>query len=152
MRVSGDGRVLPQVPSGPGHPQPWRRSRHATHRLAAALVAPQDIDGRPARLVADARPPRSYFYGWALLYQLPGMGTLALVDAHDRFPDLPAFFESPAELVDRATFLASNGVMSRPLALFTQPADFVVAADGSVRNRFYPEGRFQRPADRGWSW
>ena len=121
-----------------------------TRRLAAALIAPQDIAGRAARLVADDRPPRSDFYGWALLYQLPGMRTLALVDAHERFAELPAFFESPAELVDRSTFLAAKGILSRPLALLTQPADFVLNADGRVRNRFYPQASCQRPIDLGW--
>ncbi|MFM8414123.1 MAG: hypothetical protein ACKOCX_05305 [Planctomycetota bacterium] len=148
--VSTDGRLWPEVPPGLGRRPRWLLG--GAHRVAAALVAPQDLDGRPVRLIAERRPTRSEFYGWALLYQLPGMRGLALADTHERFSDLPALFESPAELVDRTTFLASKGVVSRPLALFTQPADFVVTAEGELQNRFYPGERFHRPADLGWFW
>ena len=147
--VSTNGRLMPRVPPGLGRLPHALAALGGTHRLAAALVAPQDIDGRPVRLVSERRPTRSEFYGWALLYQLPGMRGLALVDAHERFSDLPAFFESPAELVDRTTFLASRGVASRPLALFTQPSDFI-PVEGELRNRFCPGQRFNRPADLGW--
>lgn len=153
VRVSEDGRLLPLACPRPARERPGPAGESPAgrlHRVAAALVAPQDFDGRPTRLVAEVRPARSEFYGWALLYQLPGMRGVGVVDPHERFEDLPAFFESPGELVDREAFLAKKGVLSRPLALFTQPADFVVPADGRLQNRFYPGGRFRRPADPGW--
>lgn len=88
-------------------------------------------------------------YGWALMYRLPGMIDAAAIDPHDEFDDLPAYFSSPLELVDRAAFLASKGIPNRPIALLTQREDFHPRSVTTPRpvNRFRPEERFRRPAD-----
>ncbi len=88
-------------------------------------------------------------YGWALMYQLPGMVDRALIDPHDELDSLPAFYESPLELVDRSAFLASRGIPSRPIALLTRPDDFVSAGVGGapLTNVHFPRARFRRPAD-----
>lgn len=153
VRVSADGRLAPRLPSEAGRleRQVWRlRMSGALHRVAAALVAPQDLVGPPPRLLPDDRRPASEFYGWAIMYQLPGMRTLAALDPHERHADLPAFYESPSELIDRTEYLAARGIPSRPIALITQPSDFVVAHDGQPCNRFYPGERFRPPVDLEW--
>jgi hypothetical protein len=155
VRVSGDGRLLPAPVGGMAvltRRLQLCRAAGTAHRVGAALVAPQDMGPVAARLTARDEQPRSEFYGWSLMVQFPGLETLALVDPHERFADLPAFYESPLELIDRSTFLAGKGIVSRPIALFTQPADFVVEADGRLRNRFYPDARFRRPAGLDWLW
>jgi hypothetical protein len=131
---------------------PWvverLRSRGLECRVAAALACPQDATGASP---ASASPPPpelrlptcSEFYGWAVLYQPRGMRGRALVDADDRFDDLPACFELPLELLDRTAYLEARGIPSRPIAVVTQPEDFVVAADGRLRNRFFPEAEFR---------
>jgi hypothetical protein len=153
VRVSGDGRLLPE--SNADIATLTRRLRLCraagiVHRVGAALVAPQDMGLVSARLIARDDQPRSEFYGWSLMVQFPGMTSLAVVDPHERFADLPACYESPLELIDRSTFLAGKGIASRPIALITQPSDFVVDADGQTHNRFYPEARIRRPAGLDW--
>jgi hypothetical protein len=155
VRVSGDGRLLPSLRGGMAvltRRMRLCRAAGIVHRVAAALVAPQDMSLESPRLIASVEQPRSEFYGWSLMTQFPGMSTLALVDPHERFADLPAFYESPLELIDRSTFLAGKGIASRPIALITQPDDFEVETDGRLRNRFYPEARFRRPAGLDWLW
>jgi hypothetical protein len=153
VRVSGDGLLLPAAVGGM---EPLTRELQlcraagTVHRVGAALVAPQDMGAVPARLAAGDAQPRSEFYGWSLMVQFPGLDSLALVDPHERLADLPAFYESPLELIDRSTFLAGKGIASRPIALFTQASDFVVDADGRLRNCFFPEARFRRPAELDW--
>jgi hypothetical protein len=136
------------------------RAAGVTARVAAALVAPEDVllasGQRPAlgSRFPERLPPRrgrvAEFYGWALLYQLPGMRGIGFVDPHECFPDLPAFFESPLELLDRATFLRGKGVVTRPLAVLTRPEDFEVGADGTMNNRFFPEASFAKPVKLDW--
>jgi hypothetical protein len=153
VRVSGDGRLLPSPRGGMAvltRRLQLCRASGIVHRVAAALVAPQDVSLDSPRLIASDAQPQSEFYGWSLMIQFPDMKTLALVDPHERFADLPAFYESPLELIDRSTFLAGKGIASRPIALITQPGDFVVGADGRLRNRFYPDARFRRPAGLDW--
>jgi hypothetical protein len=152
VRVSTDGRLLPRA-WRPASLRPCLRrleSAGVTHRVAAALVAPQDLVGPPPQLVPDDRRPQAEFYGWSLMVQLHGMRGLAAVDPHERFAALPAFYESPHELVDRSEFLAARGIPCRPLALITQPGDFVIAAHGRQSNQFYPGERFRRPSSLGW--
>jgi hypothetical protein len=155
VRVSSDGRLMPKSPHGIH--QLRRRMRQLgalgiPHRVAACLVAPQDMAGRPPQLASsDRKPqPQAEFYGWSLMYQLPGGNNLAFVDQHERFAELPAFYELPLELIDRTTFLAARGILSRPIALITQPLDFVFKENGRPINRFYPEERFRRPAGFDW--
>jgi hypothetical protein len=153
VRVSTDGRLLPGGSSEPGRLRRRMRRLQSTgviQRIAAALVTPQDLTGPLPRLVPGQQRPKTEFYGWSLMYQLPGMRRVAAIDPHDRFTGLPAFFESPAELLDRSEFLMARGIPSRPLALITQPADFDEGDDGRRCNRFYPGQRFRRPAELEW--
>lgn len=124
-------------------------------RVAAALIAPEDVGA--AREPTRRGPPirgggrcRSEFYGWSLLYRLPGAPRIGLVEPHDTFRDLPDFYESPLELLDRSDFLARRGVRSRPLALLTQPEDFEPTPDGTLVNRYVPHGTLRRPSRLGW--
>jgi hypothetical protein len=149
VTVSTDGLLQPR---GPGAlPAAIARSRSLRAagimaRAAVALVAPEDVP--LAHGAVGRRAPegslRHDCYGWSLLYQLPGMRGMAVVDPHERFADLPAFYESPLEYVDRAAFLADRGVLSRPLALVTQLDDFRPGSNGRMCNRFYPRGPFRR--------
>jgi len=149
--VSGDGRLLPASGVEPlTRRLQLCRAEGIVHRVGAALVAPQDMGPVAARLTPRAERPRSEFYGWSLMVQFPGHDSLALVDPHERFADLPAFYESPLELIDRSEFLAGKGIVCRPIALFTEPGDFVAEAGGRLRNRFYPDARFRRPAGLDW--
>lgn len=136
--VSGDGRLLPLPPPADERPPA------PTTRRAFALFAPADIGRPPVAASGDAVVGRTdaEFYGWSLLYKLPGMRGLALVDPHEEFVDLPAFYESGAELVDRTEHLAARGISVRPLALLARPDDYTTAADGRICNRFLS------PADR----
>lgn len=139
----------------------WRRAEGQRCRIALALVCGDDIvaPGVAAASMAPRFPGRSghgrgrfrhgaaiEIYGWSLLYRHPGVAGRALVDPHDTIPDLPAWYESPLELADRATFLAARGIRSRPVALVTRPEDFVAGDDGPV-NRFFPSGDYRVPAD-----
>lgn len=138
--VSTDGRLLP-LPTAPGTASPMTRR-------ALALFAPADVGRPPVPAAGDAviRRPDAEFYGWSLLYQPPDMRGHALVDAHEAFADLPAFFESGAELVDRTEHLAARGIAVRPLALLARPDDYTVSVDGRLCNRFVP--RAERNAGR----
>jgi hypothetical protein len=148
VTVSTDGLLQPRGPQS--LPAAIARSRSLRAdgimaRAAVALVAPEDVPlGQPAGRLATDDGPRHDCYGWALLYQLPGMRGMAVVDPHDRFDDLPAFYESPLEFVDRAAYLADRGIATRPLALVTQLDDFRPGPDGRMCNRFYPRGSFRR--------
>jgi len=149
VSVSTDGLLRPRGPRS--LPAAIARSRSlraagVMARAAVALVAPEDVPlaQPPAGRRAAAGDLRHDCYGWSLLYQLPGMRGMACVDPHERFADLPAFYESPLELIDRSMFLAGKGIPSRPIALITQPGDFVAASAGRICNRFYPRGSFRR--------
>ena len=148
VTVSADGLLQPRGPRS--LPAAIARSRSLRAdgimaRAAVALVAPEDVPlGQPAGPLATDDGPRHDCYGWALLYQLPGMRGMAVVDPHDRFDDLPAFYESPLELVDRVAYLADRDIPTRPLALVTQVDDFRPGPDGRICNRFYPRGSFRR--------
>lgn len=142
----------------------WRRAEGQQCRIALALVCGDDVlapddPTEGATASAEPCPQRSGFawgrfrrgaaidiYGWSLLALLPGEEGRAVVDPHDTIPDLPAWYESPLEVADRAAFLASRGIRSRPLALVTRPEDFVAGEDGLV-NRFFPAGSYRTPAD-----
>lgn len=149
VSVSTDGMLRPRGPRW--LPAAIARSRGLRAagimaRAAVALVAPEDVAlAQPAagRLSTNGSL-RHDCYGWSLLYQLPDMRGMAYVDPHERFADLPAFYESPLEFVDRAAFLAERGILSRPLALVTQLDDFQPGGDGRMCNRFYPRGSFRR--------
>lgn len=123
-------------------------------RVAAALVAPEDIAAHDAlergRCTRRGGRCRSEFYGWSLLYQIPGPPHVGLIDPHETHRDLPAFFESPLELLDRSEFLAQRGVRSRPIALFTQSEDFDVDPDGRLVNRYFPHGTLRHPNRLDW--
>lgn len=142
----------------------WRRAEGQQCRVALALVCGDDVlaphDPRvEATASAGSAPERSTFtwgrfrrgaaieiYGWSLLCLQPEFEGRAVVDPHDTIPDMPAWYESPLELADRAAFLAARGIRSRALALVTRPEDFVPGAVGPV-NRFFPSGAYRVPAD-----
>lgn len=156
VAVSDDGQLEPRLPPSSdglqGHVRQLQEAGFSC-RLAAALLAPQDLghwQPRPRPSAAPRRLARPEFYGWALMYQLPGQAGEAFVDPHDRFADLPAFYELPAEFVDRSAFLAARGVRSRPIAVVTQPDDFLAGDDGRPQNRFYPGGVFRDPGGLDW--
>jgi len=154
VEVSTDGRLRPQAPrnlpsfrrlidTGP-------RSAMAC-RVAAALIAPDDLalgfrkaGSGPQGTDAGRGRLRSEIYGWALMYQPTGLSGLAFVDRHDQFEDLPAWFELPLELVDRAAHLEARGFRTRPIAIITRPEDFEPPAAGG-RNRFFPTTKFHAP-------
>lgn len=149
--VSRDGRLRPLAPdSRAGVIARLRAVRGAGLgcRVAAAVMVPQDVP--TAMLRRSGRPrPTVEFYGWAILYQPPSMRGVAWVDPHEEFADLPAFYESPLELIDRAEFLAARGVITRPLAVVTQREDFLDANRGH-RNRFFPAAEFNRSGGLDW--
>lgn len=169
--VVAGSRFLPDTPSRALDVErvvAWRSRGGEPCRAAAALVSSCDLSaGGPAdphdlqegeevsfssgprfvaRNRARMRGAAIEMYGWALMYQLPGSDHRAWVDPHEDHDDLPAYFESPLELLDRATFLATRGVRSRPIALITRPDDFVDSPHGPV-NRFLPTARFRAPVD-----
>jgi hypothetical protein len=174
----GGGGLLPDAPRRPIDLErvvAWRQQRGESCRVGAALVSCCDVTTMlpeaPIDEHDDRRDPFTEteptvpwlhhstrveqapglveIYGWALMYRLPGMIDAAAIDPHDEFDDLPAYFNSPLELVDRAAFLASKGIPNRPIALLTQRGDFHPRSVTTPRpiNRFRPEERFRRPAD-----
>jgi hypothetical protein len=159
VSVSTDGLLRPLVPGSAAAVRGLvgrQRRSGVLCRVGLALVSPEDLRhpaaddrggamGGPADLRGTCRRLRLEIYGWSLMIQLPGMRGIAVVDAHDTAEDLPAFYESPLELVDRANHLAARDIPSRPIALVTRPEDFERRIDGSVRNRFHPRTRFRRP-------
>ena len=169
--VAPGGRFLPDTPSRGIDVErvvAWRAKAGEPCRAAAALVSSCDLsvagldgpelkstDGEGSlpsgmRFAGRDRGLRRgaaiEMYGWALMYQLPGTDHRAWVDAHEDHDDLPAYFESPLELLDRAAFLATRGVRTRPIALITRPDDFLDTPQGSI-NRFFPSARFRQPVD-----
>jgi hypothetical protein len=74
------------------------------------------------------------------------MEGVAAVDPHEFFDDMPAWFDSPLELLDRAEFLAARGIPHRPLTIVTQRQDFDPAeSDSSPRNRYCRQTVFRQP-------
>lgn len=149
VTVSDDGLLQPRGPRSLAAAIARSRGLRATGimaRAAIALLAPEDVPLAPdaAGGLARAGSLRHDCYGWSLLYQLPGVRGMAYVDPHERFADLPAFYESPLELIDRAAYLADRGIPSRPLALVTQLDDFRPGPHGRMCNVFYPRGIFRR--------
>ncbi|MGB8853391.1 MAG: hypothetical protein WCC69_07495 [Pirellulales bacterium] len=142
VQVSLDGTLRPRSSRMP-------LPRHSTSRTreAVVLISPEDIRGPVRRRAAGTSRHRgglgqltgSGIYGWCLLYQPPGMHGIAIIDAHESCTELPAYFELPLELLDRAEFLAHRGIRSRPLALLAQSEDFLTPPEGGPpRNRFLP--------------
>ncbi len=152
--VLPDNRLLPHAPrslAGIDRIVRMHRALGRSCRVGAALASPTDLVPQsgswpPPMDPSDSRGRRCpEMYGWALMYQLPGMRGTAVIDPHDQFDDLPAFFESALELIDRSTFLTGRGIPNRPIALLTRPEDFAEPAVGRGDNRFYPQARFRRP-------
>lgn len=148
VALSCDRRLLPAAPrqrAALDRLVACLSGRGVACRVGAALAGPIDVSlgtgASPCVRLADitARRLRLEIYGWALLYQPPGMRGRALVDADDRFTALPAVFELPLELLDRAEFLEARGYRTRPLIVPTLAEDFVRGPDGHVRNRFFPD-------------
>lgn len=160
VELAHDRLLRPRAPTRAGAAARFARAlarRGMTCRIGAALAGPLDVPllvggDRGARVSAcPQRPLRLDIYGWALMYQPPGMRGTAIVDADDRFTDLPAMFELPLELLDRAAFLEARGFRTRSLVIPTAPSDFERGADGRLRNRFFscrglPRAGESRPA------
>lgn len=157
VHVSPNGLLWPVAPqSRPGLQRALKRHRAIglRCRLVAALLTPDDVlHAQAIPNVDDGSPPQRHrtlpteIYGWSLLYQLPHMRSTGVIDAHERFEDLPAYYESALELIDRSTFLAAKGICSRPIALVTRPEDFRSLAGSRPCNKFFPHVRFLRPSD-----
>ena len=81
--------------------------------------------------------PRT-IYGWAIAYRFPDSTGPALVDPHEDVPELPAFYESPVELIDRITYLETRDIATRPIALLVHRSDFLHDERGSRINRYFP--------------
>lgn len=159
VTVSTDGLLRPLLPGGPAAVQRFvacQRRSGVRCRIGLALVSPDDLlhaaaddrcnanDGLLQSRVPRRRL-RMEIYGWSLMIQLAGMHGVASIDANDTIDDLPAFYESPLELVDRANHLAAREILSRPIAIVTRPEDFLRHDDGCLLNRFHPQTRFRRP-------
>jgi len=143
--TAGGGNALRPMVAGLGAGAVGRPS---AVRVAAALLDPLDLAPSGHELLTALQPHRpatggAEFYGWSLLYRLPGDGDAARVDPHDDFHDLPAFYESPLELADRQEFLRRRGIPTRVLALLTNRADFDVAPDQPPRNRYFDHARWR---------
>lgn len=154
VAVDADPPLRPRAPRDPDEVERLvadLAGRGFTCRVGAAVAGPFDA-APPAQARTDAAAPPAVrprlhldFYGWALMYQPPGMRGTAVVDAHDRFDDLPALFELPLELIDRADHLESRGFLTRPLVIPTRPEDFAIDPGGRPRNRFFPDAACRRP-------
>lgn len=136
LSITEDGPLEPVV----------RRGVH--HRVAAAIAVPGDFRGRRFPMAGrrgtagsrgGERPNvQRTIYGWALAYRFPDSTGPALVDPHDDVPDLPAFYESAAELIDRIVHLEDRGVETRPIALLVHESDFIRDERGRGINRYFP--------------
>ncbi|MCE9631647.1 MAG: hypothetical protein K8S94_13145 [Planctomycetia bacterium] len=152
VRVTTDGSFLPRAPRSPAGFErriTALRSGGGVARLGAAILEPRDLSCVAAELRPTLRGHgraslRHEFYGWALMYQLPDSRGIGLVDPHDEFTDLPAFFESPLELADRQEYLARRCVATRAIALVTQPEDFDAGEQAVPWNRYCPAARWRR--------
>jgi hypothetical protein len=152
VRVSTDGSFLPRAPRTPAGLErrlTARRDGGGISRLGAALLEPRDLPSVASQLRPTLRGRGQAslwheFYGWALMYQLPGDRGIGRVDPHDEFTDIPAFFESPLEVADRQEHLASRGIFARAIALVTQPEDFDAVDEAIPWNRYSPLARWQR--------
>lgn len=153
VQVSLDGTLRPRRSRTPSVPASAPRTREAV-----VLISPEDVCGPVRRCVAGRSRHRgglgrlmgSDIYGWCLMYQPPGMHGIAVIDAHECCDELPAYFELPLELLDRAEFLGRRGIRSRPLALLAQPGDFETPSTGGPpRNRFLPGVRLGQPPHDG---
>lgn len=148
VAVESDRLLRPRAPRDPAEVErlvAGLTARGFTCRVGASVAGPLDAASRPPAQRAVSPPLRLDFYGWALMYQPPGMRGTAVVDGDDRFPDLPAVFELPLELLDRAEFLEARGFRTRPLVIPTRPEDFAAGPDGRPRNRFFPEAACRPP-------
>jgi len=165
VAVTANGRLQPRTPRKVASLEQVVRRHLAAGvrcRVGLALITPDDFSsqfrlsgptdthvqspGHSQRSRNWQATLRSDIYGWSLLYQLPGMRGVALIDVHESFTDLPAFYESPLELLDRCSFLAARGIPTRPIALVTRPEDFEsIENSGEVRNKFLPHARFRCP-------
>lgn len=152
VAVARTGHLLPLVPRSPFGLQAAMAglATHGTRaRVGMALACPEDASGPTLASCGGtgcqaSRSTRFEFYGWSLAWQPPGVAGVAFIDPCDEQDDLPACFELPQELLDRAAHLAARGIRSRPIAIITQPQDFEPLAAGG-KNRFLPEAAFRAP-------
>lgn len=158
LSVRDDGPLEPVAPRCPKRLSRMlcRFARQGVHhRMASAIAVPSDFQrhriplaGRLLDARRTARPTvrsggsrsavRHTIYGWALAYRFPDSTGPALVDPHDDVPDLPAFYESPVELLDRIGHLEVRGIETRPIALLVREDDFIRNDRGAWINRYFP--------------
>jgi hypothetical protein len=147
VRVTVDGTFLPVAPRTVAGLTRRLSTTADTARLGAALLEPRDLRAVGPLLESTLRSPAptrpTEFYGWAILYQLPGLRGVALVDPHEEFSDMPAFYESPAELADRQEHLCRRGIATRAIAVVTQRVDFD-QREAEPWNRYSSFARWRR--------
>lgn len=148
-----DGGTLEPIPPLDSHRVSWMPAGRSPHcRLVFALAVPDDFQRRripmAGQLLKCARTggrhswcsstkPRT-IYGWAIAYRFPDSTGPALVDPHEDVRWLPAFYESPVELIDRIIHLEARDIATRPIALLVRPSDFLRDERGVRINRFFP--------------
>lgn len=153
--VDVDTRLRPVVPRRASDLEAvvaWRRSTGRRCRIGVALVASHDFPPRRCGGVRLRSPDLGLrrgaaieIYGWSLLVSFPGRPGVAVVDAHDDRDEIPAYYENPAELADRAEHLAARGIPSRAIALVTRPEDFAPAPPGVAPPSLLFPGAVLRP-------
>lgn len=155
LAVRADGPLEPPSP----HRSSDTTSGLIVHRRTAlAIAVPNDFRGgriQVARRLLETRrndrrkesDPTMFrtIYGWSLAYRFENSTGPAIVDPNDDLPDLPAFYESPAELMDRILYLESRGVETRPIALLVNRRDFIRDERGDAVNRYFPSLGGPRP-------
>ena len=152
LAVRDDGTLDP-IPPLESCRMSWGAARCRPHRrLVYALAVPGDFQRRripmAGHLLEDGRTGgrnsrRSStvlrtIYGWAIAYRFPESTGPALVDPHEDVPELPAFYESPVELIDRIIHLEARDIATRPIALLVRPSDFLQDERGGRINRYFP--------------
>lgn len=137
-----------------------RFARHGVRcRLASAIAIPVDFTrqgwahgplpgegrftGRSEGIVPCRSAGPRMIYGWSLAYRFPDSNGPALVDPHEDVPDLPAFYESAVELIDRAFHLEARGIETRPIAILVHEDDYVRDGRGGRVNRYFPKASFR---------
>lgn len=148
VHVSADGRLMPLGPRSAAAVAGRLRSLRAINaicRVGEAMLSTLDFTEDLCLLHPEPEADKSIeCYGWSLLYQSQSAG-VGLIDAHEEFTELPAFYESALELLDRAAFLDSKGVRSRAVAIVADETDIVVDSLGRRHNRFFPLEAGGRP-------
>ena len=148
-----DGGTLEPIPPLDSRRMSWVGTRCRAHsRFVFALAVPDDFQRRRIPMAGhllkggrtrgrNSRRSSTVLrtiYGWAIAYRFPDSNGPALVDPHEDVPELPAFYESPVELIDRIIHLEARDIATRPIALLVHPSDFLQDGRGGRINRYFP--------------